>query len=149
MLAGPRHSSSLATACWLWCHLVQPHLTWSWHLLQLLSMPGRFAAVLRSEYAPPDRLMAPAAAVQVANNWPCSTLITLWPPAEDMALGASARMAMMHSLSHNEGLADMLGEAHHVACLSPAKPQGRVTASREAMRAGHHRACAIWQLHEW
>ena len=37
-------------------------------------------------------------------------VIALWPPAEDMALGASARVAMMHSLTHNEGLADMLGE---------------------------------------
>lgn len=42
-----------------------------------------------------------------------------------MALGASARVAMMHSLTHNEGLADMLGEAVSRGCLKSAKTQSK------------------------
>lgn len=64
-----------------------------------------------------------------------------------MALGASARVAMMHSLTHNEGLADMLGEAVSRGMSEICQNTIKMTASRGAMRAAHSRArcraCAV------
>ena len=57
-----------------------------------------------------------------------------------MALGASARVAMMHSLTHNEGLADMLGEAVSRRMTEICQHTIKMTASSVDRRAAHCRA---------